>query len=50
MSFGLINVPAIFQDYITRILTEKRDIFVIMYFNNILIYTKSEGEEHVQAV
>ncbi len=50
MLFGLINAPATFQDYINKILAEKLDIFVIVYLDDILIYTKSEGEEHVQAV
>ncbi len=50
MPFGLINAPATFQGYINKILAEKLDVFVIVYLNDILIYTKSEGEEHVQAV
>ncbi len=50
MPFGLINAPAMFQDYINKILAEKLDVFVIVYLDDILIYTESEGEEHVQAV
>ena len=32
------------------ILAEKLDVFVIVYLDNILIYTESEGKEHVEAV
>ncbi len=46
----MTNTPATFQGYINKILAEKLDVFVIVYFNDILIYTKSKGEEHVQAV
>ncbi len=50
MSFGLTNVPATFQGYINKILVEKLDVFVIVYLDDILIYTESKGEDHVQAV
>ena len=50
MPFGLTNAPATFQDYINKILVEKLNIFVIVYLDNILIYTKSESEKRVQAV
>ncbi len=39
-----------FQGYINKILAEKLDIFVIMYLDDILIYTKSESKEHVEAI
>ncbi len=50
MPFGLINASATFQGYINKILAEKLDSFVIIYLDDILIYTKNEGEEHIQAV
>ena len=50
MLFGLLNAPASFQDYINKILAEKLDIFVIVYLDNILIYTKDAGQAHVNAV
>ena len=50
MPFGLTNTSAIFQDYINKILAEKLDVFVIVYLDNILIYTESKGKEYVQAV
>ncbi len=50
MLFGLTNGPVTFQGYINKILAEKLDVFVIVYLDDILIYTESEGDEHVQAV
>ncbi len=47
MPFGLTNIPAIFQGYINKILAEKLDVFIIVYLNNILIYTESKGEKHI---
>ena len=41
MFFGLSNTLAIFQDYINKILAEKLDIFVIIYLDDILIYTEN---------
>ncbi len=45
MSFGLTNALATFQGYINMILAKKLNDFVIVYFNNIFIYTKSERKE-----
>ena len=50
MLFGLSNVPASFQGYVNKILAKKLDIFIIVYLNNILIYTKNTGQSHVKAV
>ena len=40
MSFRLSNTPSSFQGYINKILGKKLDIFVIVYLDDILIYTK----------
>ena len=50
ISFGLSNAPASFQGYINKILAEKLDVFVIIYLDDILIYTKDAGQGHVEAV
>ena len=50
MPFGLFIAPAIFQEYVNKILAEKLDIFVIVYLDDILIYTKEPGQPHVEAV
>ena len=49
MPFGLTNASASFQGYINKILAEKLDIFVIVYLDDILIYT-DDDESHVTAV
>ena len=50
MPFGLSNALASFQGYINKILAEKLDVFVIVYLDDILIYTEDEGQGHVEAV
>ncbi len=50
MSFGLSNAPASFQGYINKIPAEKLDIFVIVYLDDILVYTGAPGQPHVDAV
>ena len=50
MPFGLSNAPASFQGYINKILAKKLDIFVIVYLDDIFIYTEDPGQGHVEAV
>ena len=50
MLFGLFNIPATFQGYVNKILAEKLDIFVIVYLNDILIYTKDPGQPDIKVV
>ena len=50
MPFGLTNAPASFQGYINNIFAEKLDIFVIVYLDNIVIYTNDDGDDYVAAV
>ena len=50
MPLGLSNALASFQGYINKILAEKCDIFIIMYLDNILIYTKNQSQGHIEAV
>jgi hypothetical protein len=45
MSFGLTNAPAMFMEAINRMLHEYLDDFIIVFLDDILIYSKSE-EEH----
>ena len=50
MLFGLSNAPIIFQEYVNKILAKKLDIFIVIYLDNILIYTKDLGQSHVKVV
>ena len=50
MTFGLSKLLASFQGYINKFLAKKLDIFVIVYLDNILIYTKDPGQAHVNAI
>lgn len=50
MPFELTNVSVIFQGYINKILTEKLHVFIIIYLDDILIYTESKEKEHVEAI
>ena len=50
MLFSLSHAPATFQGYVNKILAEKLDIFIVVYLDDILIYTKNLGQSHVEAV
>ena len=50
MLFGFSNALATFQGYVNKILTEKLDIFVIVYLDDILIYTKDWSQPHIEAM
>ena len=50
MPFSLSIAPASFQRYINKIRAQKLDIFVIVYPDNILIYTDDDGDGHVSGV
>ena len=50
MPFGLFNAMAIFHSYVNKILAKKLDVFVILYLDNILIYTEDLGQAHLKAV
>ncbi|MGB2685899.1 MAG: pol polyprotein, partial [Olleya sp.] len=49
MPFGLTNAPASMQRLMNNTLHEYLDVFVIVYLDDILIYSKSE-QEHVKHV
>ena len=50
MLFGLTNALKSFQRYINKIFVEKLNIFVIVYLDDILIYTNNDGDRHVTAI
>jgi hypothetical protein len=45
MSFGLTNAPAYFMYLINKVFMEYLDKFVVVFINDILIFSKTE-EEH----
>ncbi|KAL0544922.1 hypothetical protein IC582_020052 [Cucumis melo] len=52
MSFGLTNAPTVFMDLMNRVFREFLDTFVIVFIDDILIYSKTEAEheEHLRMV
>nr|GEU73619.1 putative reverse transcriptase domain-containing protein [Tanacetum cinerariifolium] len=52
MPFGLTNTPAVFMDLMNRVCKPYLDKFVIVFIDDILIYSKDEKEhkEHLKAI
>ena len=50
ISFGLFNTVVSFQRYINKILAKKLDVFVILYLDDIMIYTIDASQGHMEAV
>lgn len=47
MSFGVSNAPCVFMEYMNRIFHPYLDQFVVVFIDNILVYSKSD-EDHVR--
>ena len=52
MPFRLTNAPASFQHLMNDIFSDMMDVFIIIYLDDILIFSKSEEEHrcHVRRV
>ncbi len=44
MPYGLVNAPSVFQDFMHEVLWEYLHRFVLVYTNDILIYSRSLAE------
>jgi Reverse transcriptase (RNA-dependent DNA polymerase) len=49
MLFGLINIPVSYQSLINNIFRKYLNDFMIVYLNDILIYSKTK-EKHIRHV
>jgi hypothetical protein len=52
MSFGLTNAPAYFMYLLNKVFMEYLDKFVVVFIDDILVYSRSEEEheEHLRLV
>ena len=47
MLFELTNTSAMFQTYINNVLREHLDVFVVIYLDDILVYSKNKADHKV---
>jgi hypothetical protein len=52
MSFGLTNAPTYFMNLMNKVFMEELDKFVVVFIDDILVYSKSveEHEQHLRVV
>ena len=48
MPFGVTNTPGVFMDYMNRIFHPYLDSFVVVFIDDILVY--SQTKEHLRVV
>jgi len=46
MFFGLTNTPIVFQKFINNIFSNFLNVYVMIYLDNILIYSNNMSEYH----
>jgi len=46
MSFGLSNASVVFQQFMNDIFSNILDVYIVIYLNDILIYSNNMSENH----
>ena len=46
MPFGLTNTPVVFQQFMNNIFSNLLDVYVMIYLDDILIYSSNMSKHH----